>query len=385
MTGKEGNVSVVRKNGAVIVDFNAKKARGDRNVRNTDNVPARKQTPGSSGDYENAFGQEGQYPRFDMNEILALYRSGDPQKKARAIEMTYLMYRRYVLSVARSRFGSFIDGGEHFVSIEDFLSAGNLGLIEALDIYNPQKGKFTTCCKPFVLGRMSEQARLVIGVQSQHYSGLQLKVNRAIDMFHQRNIEPTVEMLAQETKLSRMQVLEALDLNRKTIACGAGGCGYRSREAAQAFRDAEERLMEEIPYFGSPEEIVLKKEFKTRIDDAIGRKLQVHEGEAVRLKYGFYGDVPGKGLSYPAIAKRLGVSESKARYIVQKALRSLGDDAEVMDLAGKLFDKKKEEDYPLDGIIPVFEEKDGKKMEFADLFGDELRRLLDLDPDTLLA
>lgn len=388
MTGKKEAVVSIGKNGAVIIDFNGGKTGRRKNVRNTDNVPARNfsaQRSDNGSQEEPEAEKNGSYPRFDMNEVSALYHSEDREKRAKAIEMTYLRYRKYVVSLARGYFGSFFDRGEHFVSKEDFLSAGHLGLIDALDVYDPRKGAFTTWCKPFVLGRMSEQARIVIGIPSEHYAGILKKVNRAVDAFRRLNIEPTVEMLAEETKLSRSQVLDAIDLGKKVIAVGAGGCGYYSGEASRAMREAEIRAMEEYPSSETPEDIVLKREFKLRMDNVIGKKLEVREGEALRLKFGFYDNIPEKGLSMPKLAERLGVSTSNARYIVEKALKSLRDDDEVMDLAGKLLSGEKKEAYPLDSVLPVFTEKSRKPVVETDPIGDELAGLFDLDPDTLLA
>ena len=127
MTGKKEAVVSIGKNGAVIIDFNGGKTSRRKNVRNTDNVPARNFSAQRSdnGPQEGSEAEKnGSFPRFDMNEVSALYHSEDREKKAKAIEMTYLRYRKYVASLARGYFGSFFDRGEHFVSKEDFLSAG---------------------------------------------------------------------------------------------------------------------------------------------------------------------------------------------------------------------------------------------------------------------
>ena len=379
MTGKK-NASVTVKNGAVTVDFSAKKTRGRRRTQNTDTVSARKRTSQSVSGQKKVSADKEKYPLVDMNEVLALYRSGDPQKKAKAIEMTYLRYRKYVASLARGYFGSFFNNGEHFVSGEDFLSAGNLGLIDGLEHFNPQKGEFTTCCKPYVLKHLSDQACLGSDIPTQHYMNVQKKLKRALDASGKRNTAPSIAQLSKETGLTERIVRDGLEMMRMIPAIPSGLCDYRSEEVSPVVNLIDES--------DTPEEIILKQEFKSRFDDAIGRKLGIDEGEALCLRFGVYHDIPEKGLSFPEIAKRLGVSDTKARSIVQKALKSLKGDAEVMDLAGSLFSEKKEE-YPLDGIVPVFTKKGkGKTTSFTpdfDTISNDLERLLSLDLDTLLA
>ena len=380
MTGKK-NASVTVKNDAVIVDFSAKKTRGRRRTQNTDTVSAQKRTSQSASGQKKVSADKEKYPRIDMNEVLALYKSGNPQKKAKAIEMTYLRYRKYVASLARGYFGPSFNKGEYFVSGEDFLSAGNLGLIEGLEHFDPQKGEFTTCCKPYVLKHLSEQACLGSDIPTQHYMNVHKKLKRALDTFGKRNnTAPSIEQLSKETGLSERTVKDGLKMMSMIPAIPSGLCDYHSEED-----NPVENLINDSD---TPEEIILRQEFKSRFDDVIGRKLGIDEGEALCLRFGVYHDIPEKGLSFPEIAKRLGVSDTKARYIVQKALKSLKDDAEVMDLAGSLFSEKKEE-YPLDGIVPVFTKKGkGKTTSFTpdfDTIANDLERLLSLDPDTLLA
>ena len=323
--------------------------------------------------------KEPRYPETDMNLVLWLYRSGVEINRKKAVELTYLRYGRYVASLAKGYFGSFVSGGETVVSADDFVSAGMIGLIEALDHFDPKRGAFTTCCKPYVLSRMTEQACLASGIPTAHYMNVQKKLKRAIDSFAERNSVPSLKQLAETAGLTEKVTQIGLEMMRMLPVIPSGLCDYRSDDDPYVFPEIADSA-------DTPEEAVLKKEFKTRLDRAIGRKLAVREGEAVRLMFGIDREEPQRGITTAKIAEMLGVSESGARYRIKKIIGGLGDDTELRDLAEGLLSRsdmteKKTEtfDVPLDAVVPVYVDGRDGRAAFADPVGALLDDIFSFD------
>ena len=241
--------------------------------------------------------------RIPMEKVYEMYHSGDPALKAKATEIAYRQYTKYIYSLARQYYGSFMK-----MHGEDFFSAGTIGLLEGLESFDPAKGAFTTCCKPLILSEMSALAANVSNAGTQHYSNIHKKVNRAIDDLRKNGIEPTVTQIAYRTGLKREAVASALEvINRINFVYMDDGS--INNYVSDSYED--------------PERIMIEKERSEELHRAMEEDLDDELRVVVQMKFGLgpYDDTDG--MKYPAISDRVNISVSKARYDVQKGIRKL--------------------------------------------------------------
>lgn len=258
-------------------------------------------------------------PRVPMDKVYEMYHSGNPALQQKAMEITYNQYTKYIYSLARQFYGSFMK-----LHGEDFFQAGTIGLLQALDTFDPAKGAFTTCCKPLILGEMSALAANVSNAGTQHYSNIHKKVNRAIDDLKKNGIEPTVTQIAYHTGLKREAVASALEvINRINFVYIDDGSV--NNYVSDAYDD--------------PERIALDRERNEELYRALEEDLDDELRLVVQMKFGLgpYDDTDG-GMKYPAISDRVNISVSKARYDVQKGIRKLHDSRRLAHLRGDSMD-----------------------------------------------
>lgn len=287
--------------------------------------------------------------RVPMDRVYEMYHSGNPALKEKATEIAYRQYTKYIYSLARQFYGSFMK-----LHGEDFFSAGTIGLLEALDSFDPAKGAFTTCCKPLILSEMSALAANVSNAGTQHYSNIHKKVNRAIDDLKKNGIEPTVTQISYHTGLKREAVASALEvINRiNFVYIDDGSCNNYVSDA-----------------YDDPERIMLEKERSEELHRAMAEDLDDELRVVVQMKFGLgpYDDTDG--MKYPAISDRVNISVSKARYDVQKGIRKLHSSERLSHLRS---DSMKSALKDIDGsnITSDYPKED---------ISDDLQRMLDVD------
>lgn len=291
--------------------------------------------------------------RVPMEDVYRMYHSGDPALKEKATEIAYNQYTKYIYSLARQYYGSFMK-----LHGEDFFSAGTIGLLEGLEAFDPAKGAFTTCCKPLILSEMSALAANVSNAGTQHYSNIHKKVNRAIDDLKKNGIEPTVTQIAYRTGLKREAVASALEvINRINFVYMDDGS--INNYVSDSYED--------------PERIMIEKERSEELHRAMEEDLDDELRVVVQMKFGLgpYDDTDG--MKYPAISDRVNISVSKARYDVQKGIRRLHASSRLSHLRS-------------DSMESALKDIDGSNFtsEFpAEDVGSDLNRILNLNLDDL--
>jgi RNA polymerase sigma-B factor len=144
----------------------------------------------------------------DMETLSLQYaRTRDPQLRERLI----LHHQRLVHYVAIRFQGS----GE---SLEDLVQVGNIGLINALDRYDPtQNVKFSTYAMPTIVGEIKRHFRdktwhVKVPRWLQELSLNARKAQQTLSVRHGRS--PTVREIAAEIGASEEQALEALEIGQ---------------------------------------------------------------------------------------------------------------------------------------------------------------------------
>jgi RNA polymerase sigma-B factor len=146
--------------------------------------------------------------RDRVRELLRDYaRTRDPQTKA---ELAALH-----LNLVRYLAGKFAGRGE---SLEDLVQVGSLGLVKALDRYDPERGnEFTTYATPTIVGEIKRHFRdkgwaMKIPRRLQE---LNQSVNRISEqMASELGRAPTVQEIAERLEVAADEVLQAQELGR---------------------------------------------------------------------------------------------------------------------------------------------------------------------------
>jgi len=241
-------------------------------------------------------------------------RAGDD----RAREKMVLSNLRLVVSIARR----FLHRG---VDLEDLIEEGNLGLITAVERFDPERGfRFSTYAAWWI------RQAIATGVAEQSRTlRIPLHVMRAIHQY-----------LEQERRLS-------LELERKPDpeeVCQAAGFGPRRGKRVialmQGIRSLDEQvtsdasnhltLIDRIPDSPSLEQVIFRQMENAHLEELLTR-LSEKEVLVLRIRYGF---IDGEARSLTKVGSVLGVSRERVRQIEKRALRRLREwiDAEERDV-----------------------------------------------------
>jgi RNA polymerase sigma-B factor len=234
----------------------------------------------------------------ELRSLLSRCSAGDPRARE-AVVVELLPYARFL---ARK----FIGRGE---PLEDLYQAASLGLIKAVDAYDPEKGSsFVRYAEFRILGEIRNHFRAV--TQRVHLPRSLQDRARSVARAREElraslGAEPTTEAVAELLKLSPAQVGEADEALR------AGR--PKSLDATVAGKEDEDGNSAE--WIGQPDPGYERVEDALWCRDAL-RRLSPRERDVVVLRY-------GGELTQTDIARRVGVSQMHVSRLLRTALASL--------------------------------------------------------------
>jgi RNA polymerase sigma-B factor len=192
-------------------------------------------------------------------------------------------------------------------SLEDLIQVANLGLVKAIDGFDPGRGRpFTAYAVPTILGELRRHFR-------DHVWNLHLprslqertmEVDKAVTKLTELHGRfPTVAEIAEKIDASEEDVLEALCASeaRRTVSLDAP----RLRDDGESAPTVETVPTEELGY-------------DTVEAEMTAQVAGLDEREWLVLKLRF-----GRGMNQHEIGQRLGVSQMQISRIMRKALRKL--------------------------------------------------------------
>lgn len=225
--------------------------------------------------------------------------TGDPRLRERLI----LMHRNLVTYLARR----FMDRGELF---EDVMQIGMLGLINALDAFDPTRGvKFSTFATPTIAGEIRRYFRdKVSGMRvprrmQELYGVIQNKVE---ELTQKLDRSPTYAEIAFALEIEVEEVIETLELSNALEPMSLDDAVFGEKDPSPTF------LADTI---GGPDPALESYEEHAALQMALSR-LSEKERKVLEMAY-FHGH------SQAEIARRLGVSQMHISRLLRKALAQL--------------------------------------------------------------
>lgn len=199
------------------------------------------------------------------------------------------------------------------VPLEDLIQEGNLGLIEAVDRFDPARGcRFNTYALLWIRGAVMRAAsRLRAGMSvSERLAQSAARLRREEEVLAQELLrQPTAEELGRRVGMTAQQVDEARQMSR-------------TPNSLESMESDDGRAVEEwlLP---ANDPTAADHVVRSELQVTISRSLQVltpREREVLRLRFGLDADEPR---SLAEVGRVLDISRQRARELEQSALRRL--------------------------------------------------------------
>jgi RNA polymerase primary sigma factor len=257
----------------------------------------------------------GRVPLLAHDELLAAARkarAGDERERKRII----LANLRLVVHIARA----YRNRG---LPMLDVIEEGNLGLIHAVDRFEPERGlRFSTYAsiwiRQSILQGIAEQARAVrIPVQMIQQVNRYLRASRTLRARLGR--EPQPDELGRELGISAVRAERLAGL----VA------GLRSLDEGSSLAAFEQLTTEDLDEGPPSVERLVEIQLEHEKLDRLLRLLSQREEQVLRIRYGFY---DGVARTLAQTGAHFGISRERVRQIETRALAKLKSAIELHDM-----------------------------------------------------
>ncbi|MCI1665573.1 MAG: SigB/SigF/SigG family RNA polymerase sigma factor [Atopobiaceae bacterium] len=231
-------------------------------------------------------------------EQFRLYKEEGDEEAREQLIVSHLNLVRFLASRFKNR-------GE---SLDDLIQVGTIGLIKAIDRFDPSRGlEFTTYATPTILGEIKRHFRdkgWSVRVP-RRLQELSAKVNQTTDsLTKELQRSPSVEEVASALDVSVDEVLEAMESSSAYSSVPLEGGGSGDDEAPSV-----------LDHYASEDEALATSDDRMVIEDAI-KGFSPREQEVIRMRF-------MEGLTQVEIADRLGISQVQVSRLLRRTLKKV--------------------------------------------------------------
>lgn len=243
-------------------------------------------------------------------ELFRRYKQDDDGEARDQLIVSHLNLVRFLASKFKNR-------GE---SLEDLVQVGTIGLIKAIDRFDPDRGlEFTTYATPTIMGEIKRHFRdkgWSVRVP-RRLQELSAKVNQASDeLTNQLQRSPSVAEIADRLGTTVDEVLEAMESSSAYSSVPLEGGGSSDDDESPSVID--HYVTEDADLAASDDRIVL--------EDAIA-DFSPREQDVIRMRF-------VDGLTQVEIAERMGISQVQVSRLLRRTLRRLQDKIDPEGIMG---------------------------------------------------
>ena len=241
-------------------------------------------------------------------------KNGDKKARERLINSNL----RFVVSVAKKFRGQGIP-------LEDLINEGNIGLMTAVDKFEPEKGyHFISYAvwwvRQAILKALAEQSRPVRLPLNRSNELIQIVRAKNELLKSGENSDPSAEDIAEKTGLERNLVKSLMDITREMISFDSPIKG--DEEGDSSYFDFVEYKSQ------TPEEDVVNHMMEKDVRSLLG-VLGDKERDIIEKRYGFNGREP---MSLKAIGDEYNLTKERIRQIEKSALEKLRNNGDSVGL-----------------------------------------------------
>ena len=241
-------------------------------------------------------------------------KNGDKKARERLINSNL----RFVVSVAKKFRGQGIP-------LEDLINEGNIGLMTAVDKFEPEKGyHFISYAvwwvRQAILKALAEQSRPVRLPLNRSNELIQIVRAKNELLKSGENSDPSAEDIAEKTGLERNLVKSLMDITREMISFDSPIKG--DEEGDSSYFDFVEDKSQ------TPEEDVVNHMMEKDVRSLLG-VLVDKERDIIEKRYGFNGREP---MSLKAIGDEYNLTKERIRQIEKSALEKLRNNGDSVGL-----------------------------------------------------
>jgi len=270
---------------------------------NEEAVPKASAVGDSMDTYLNRIGKRPLLGAEEERALARKARKGDEQAKRKLIESNL----KLVVSVAKiySRSG---------VPLPDLIQEGNIGLMKAVDSFDPEKGfRFSTYAVAWIrqaITRAIERQARAIRVPSYVIQSIRKLKKAGNEFLNENGREPTVDDLCEQTQLPREKVVRLLEASEALVSLD---------ECVK--EDGTTSLMERLIDGGaaSPEDDVMRREGVEVLGQLLSW-LTPQERMIVEKRFGL---ADGVVSTLQEIGQQLNITRERVRQLEARALKKL--------------------------------------------------------------
>jgi RNA polymerase sigma-B factor len=232
-------------------------------------------------------------------ELFRLYKEEGDEEAREQLIVSHLNLVRFLASKFKNR-------GE---PIEDLMQVGTIGLIKAIDRFDPARGlEFTTFATPTIMGEIKRHFRdkgWSVRVP-RRLQELSAKVNQTTDdLTRELQRPPSVAEVAERLGASVDEVLEAMESSSAYSSVPLEGAGQNADDDAPSI----------IDHYATEDDDLAASDDRIVIEDAMS-EFTPREQEIVNMRF-------QQGMTQVEIAQKLGISQVQVSRMLRKVLKQV--------------------------------------------------------------